>query len=89
MLSCQSTLRQGCKERTFPVDREFKALQWKVPNFASNRLVHINGCWRGHMPGDINSRTVVIGGTEGSPQHTRVEGSAFSHTDFYKIQNSL
>ena len=44
MLSCQSTFRQGCKGRTFLVDRKFKALQWKVPYFASSRLVHINRC---------------------------------------------
>ena len=44
MLSCQSTFRQGCKGRTFLVDRKFKALQWKVPYFVSNRLVHINRC---------------------------------------------
>ena len=37
----------------------------------------------------ISTARLVIGGTEGSLQHTRVEGSAFSHTDFYKIQNSL
>ena len=44
MLSCQSTFRQGCKGRTFLVDREFRALQWTVPKFAFNRLAHINGC---------------------------------------------
>ena len=42
MLSHQSTFRQGCKRRNF--DREFKALQWKVPHFASSRLVHIKRC---------------------------------------------
>ena len=42
MLSCQNTFRQGCKGRTFLLDRKLKALQWKVPDFASNRLVHIN-----------------------------------------------
>ena len=31
---------------------------------------------------------MVTGGTESSHQHTRVEGSAFSHIDFYKIPNS-
>ena len=40
------------------------------------------------MPGDINRQNLVTGGTEGSHQHTRTEGSAFSHIDFYKIQNS-
>ena len=89
-LSCQSTFRQGCKGRTFLVDREFKDLQWKVPNFVSNRLMHINGCINkgvmGHIPGDINRWTVVKGGIEGSHQHTRGEGSAFSHIDFCKIQ---
>ena len=28
------------------------------------------------------------GGTESSHRHTRAEGSAFSHIDFHKIQNS-
>ena len=57
-LSCQSTFRQGCKGRIFLVDRKFKALQWKVPYFASNRLLHINRCINqrvvGHMSTDIN-----------------------------------
>ena len=91
-LSCQSTFRRGCKRRTFLVDREFKPLKWKVPIFASNRLVHIVGCINQevgrHMPEDINRRNLVTGGTEGSHQHTRTEGSAFSHIDFYKIQNT-
>ena len=89
MLSCQSTFRQGCKARTFLVNRKFKALQWKVPYFASNRLVHINGCINqglgGRMLRDINRWTMVTGGTESSHQHNRAEGSAFSHIDFYKI----
>ena len=37
---------------------------------------------------DINTRTMATGGTESSHQHARAEGSAFSHIDFYKIQNS-
>ena len=68
MLSCQSTFRQGCKARTFLVNRKFKALQWKVPYFASNRLMHINGCINqglgGRMLRDINRWTMVTGGTE-------------------------
>ena len=31
-------LDKYAKGRTFLTDREFKALQWKVPNFVSNRL---------------------------------------------------
>ena len=41
-----------------------------------------------HMPGDINWLTLITGGTEGSHKHTRAKGSAFSHIDFYKIENS-
>ena len=40
------------------------------------------------MPGNINRWAMVTGGMEGSHQHTRAEGSTFSHIDFYKIQNS-
>ena len=50
-LSCQGTFRQGCKGRTFLVDRKFKALQWKVPYFASSGLVHINRCINQRMSG--------------------------------------
>ena len=89
MLSCQSTYRPGCKRRTFLVDRKFKALQWKVSYFASSRLRYISRCINqrvgGHMSRDINRRTMVRGGTESSHQHTRAEGSAFSHIDFCKI----
>ena len=57
-LSCQSTFRQGWKGRIFLEDRKFKALQWKVPYFASSRLLHINRCINprvgGHMSTDIN-----------------------------------
>ena len=92
MLSCQSTFRQGCKRRTFLVDRKFKALQWRVANFTFNQLVHVNRYVNQgvgvHMSGDINRRTMVTGGTEGSDQHTRAESSACSHTEFYKIKNS-
>ena len=31
---------------------------------------------------------MVTGGMKGSYQHTRAEGSVFSHIGFYKIQNS-
>ena len=41
--------------------------------------------WGEHMPGDINKWAVVTGGTKGSHQHTRAEGSLFNHIDFYKI----
>ena len=50
--------------------------------FASNRLARINRCINqgvgGHMPRDINRRTMVTEGTESSHQHTK--GSAFSHS---------
>ena len=74
------------------MDIKLKALQWRVPYFASNRLVDINGCINqrvgGHMPRDINKRTMVTGGTESSHQRTRAERSAFNYIDFYKIPNS-
>ena len=74
------------------MNKKFKTLQWKVSYFASNRLVHINGCINQglgeHMPRDINRWTMVTGGTESLHQHTRAEGSVFSHIDFYKIQES-
>ena len=38
----------------------------------------------GISTGDINRWTTVTGETEGSHQHTRAEGSAFTHIDFYK-----
>ena len=92
-LSCQSTFRRGCKRRTFLVDREFKALQWKVPIFSFNRLVHIVGCINEgvgrHMPGDINRQNLVTGGTEGSHQHTRTEGSAFSSSEHVYPQSTF
>ena len=50
--------------------------------FASTRLAHTNRCINqgvgGHMPRDINRRTMVTEGMESSHRHTK--GSAFSHS---------
>ena len=90
MLSCQSTFRQGCKRRTFLVDRKFKALQWRVANFTFNQLVHVNRYVNQgvgvHMSGDINRRTMVTGGTEGSDQHTRPEAVRVATLNFTKLK---